>query len=78
MFSAPLSALSGFMGGAQGDANSAQLQFNDYYQSFSDDLASQIGSGLAQFDFLNGNNQTDACRYNLTQQFYAIGNRSRE
>jgi hypothetical protein len=74
VLTAPLNAL---LGGAQGQAYSAQNMFQGLFQGFSDNISSQIDFGLGQFDFLNGNG-TDACKYNLTQQYYAIGNETRE
>jgi len=75
LLTAPLNAL---LGGAQDQAGSAQTQFSDLFQGFSDNLSAQIGFGLDGFDFLNGNNETEACRLNLTRQYYAIGNETRE
>ena len=74
MITGPLNAL---LGDAQGQAGSAQNMFQGLFGDFSDNISSQIDFGLGQFDFLNGNG-TNACYYNLTQQYYAIGNQTRE
>jgi hypothetical protein len=79
LIAAPVNTLLGI---AQGQAGSIQNQFQSVFQSFSDNLTSQIDSALSDFeqyyDSLNDSSKADACRFNQTRQFYALGNTTRE
>ena len=76
---APVSA---FLNTVQGQAALVQQQFQDFFQSATQNLTSQLDFGLWQFEqnisALNGSSQADACNYNHTQQYYSIGNESRK
>jgi hypothetical protein len=76
-FTAPVSALANTVAG---QAASVQQMFQDFSQAFSQNLTSQLDFGMSQFDQnfsdLFGNSEADACRSNLTQQHYSIGNES--
>jgi hypothetical protein len=72
-----LNILNGLMGGARNQSNSAQLQFQNGFNFFSGDISSQLGLELSLFDIFNGP-EADACKINLTQQAYSLGNETRE
>jgi hypothetical protein len=76
---APLSLANAFFNTVQGVASSVQQQFQNIFQSVNQNISSQIDFGLGQFQqdfgYLN-NSQANACMYNQTQEFYAIGNES--
>jgi hypothetical protein len=78
LVTAPINAL---LGTVQGTAGSMQQQVQGLFDGFSQNLSSQMDSGLGDFqqnfDSLN-NSQADACRDNQTQQYYAIGNSTSE
>lgn len=76
---APVSTL---LSTAQAQATSIGQQFQNLFQSFAGNLSSQINLGLNQFQqnfsYLDGNSQANACIFNQTQQYYSIGNTTRE
>jgi len=78
LVTAPINAL---LGNAQGQAGSIQDQFQDMFQSFNDNLTLELNDGLSDFehnyDSLNGS-EGDACRFNQTRQYYALGNATGE
>jgi hypothetical protein len=70
----PLSMMDGLFNTAQGFAASVQQQFQGLSDLVNANLTSQIDFQLSQFN----SSQNNACTNNLTEEFYAIGNKSRK